>query len=349
LIQENSNSDPERMMQPKRLTPIDDASAWTSADMAADMSWIYTFDKRGIAAIDAALIGVRDIPYHLITQADFPLADLQADITNLAAAVAWGRGFVLMRGFPSAKYTHDEAAKAYWGLGTHFGIAVTQTGKGVVLGDIRDEGVVFGGRKRGYNSANRLPYHCDDADIVGLLCLNKAKQGGLSNIASTAAIYNEILRTRPDLLDVYYDGFYYDLRGEQRPGAGEISTHPIPVYSYHDGYLSSRYVRGRIGPAASLRGVGLTDREIEALDLFDKLADCDEFRLDMQFEPGDIQLLNNHVTVHSRSDFEDHDDPSRKRHLLRLWLRTHLERPLSLNFAERYGPGTARMGVPVFT
>ncbi len=335
-------------MQPQRLEPIDDASAWTSAAMAADMSWIYEFDAKGVAAIDAALLGVRGKPFHTITRADFPLPDLQDDLARLADALAWGRGFLLLRGFPSPKYTEAEAAAAYWGLGTHFGSAVTQTAKGEVLGNIRDEGVVFSGRKRGYNTAARLPYHCDDSDIVGLLCLNKAKAGGLSSITSTTAMYNEILRTRPDLLEIYYDGFHYDLRGEQRPGAGEISDHRIPIYSYRDGYLSSRYVRGRIGPAATLRNVPLTARQIEALDLFDQLADRDDLRLDMEFQPGDIQLLNNHVTVHSRSDFEDHEDPQRKRHLLRLWLAAHLERPLAPDFAERYGPCTALMGVPVF-
>ncbi|MBW2315173.1 MAG: TauD/TfdA family dioxygenase [Deltaproteobacteria bacterium] len=56
------------------------------------------------------------------------------------------------------------------------------------------------------------------------------------------------------------------------------------------------------------------------LDLYEEIAASPALYFDMDLEPGDIQWLSNHVILHARTAYDDHDDPAEKRHLLRLWL-----------------------------
>jgi hypothetical protein len=94
-----------------------------------------------------------------------------------------------------------------------------------------------------------------------------------------------------------------------------------------DGYFTSQYSRSFVESAQRFPEVPrLTPEQNEALDLLAQLAD--ELCLEMQLEPGDIQILNNHVTYHSRTNYVDYDDPSRQRLLYRLWLSTPGNRPL---------------------
>jgi hypothetical protein len=76
----------------------------------------------------------------------------------------------------------------------------------------------------------------------------------------------------------------------------------------------------------------LTAEQVELLDLIDEIAASDEFRLDMDFEVGDMQFVCNYSVLHSRTDYEDFDDPALKRHLLRLWLTMRDGRALSPAF-----------------
>jgi alpha-ketoglutarate-dependent taurine dioxygenase len=67
----------------------------------------------------------------------------------------------------------------------------------------------------------------------------------------------------------------------------------------------------------------LTAPQLEALDLVEAIANDPAFHVQMEFHPGDVQLLNNATILHSREAYEDDDDPARRRHLLRLWLSAH--------------------------
>jgi hypothetical protein len=93
----------------------------------------------------------------------------------------------------------------------------------------------------------------------------------------------------------------------------------------------------------------LSTAQTEALDLLDALAEDPSFHLELEFLPGDIQLVNNHVLFHDRTAFEDWPEPEHRRHLLRLWLAPAGAQPLPPVFAERFGSVTpgARGGVSV--
>lgn len=326
-------------------TPVTDATAWDARKLNTDHSWIYRFDAEAIAELDAALGKVAHIPITDIRKQDFPLQKIAKDLERVKVQIEEGIGMAVLRGLPVLKYSKEDASRIYWGIGQYLGTPVTQNSRAHLLGHVKDEGVKYGHKTRGYNTNAKLNFHTDNTDVVGLLCLRTAKAGGFSRITSATSIYNEILKRRPDLLKPLFEGFYYDLKGEHLPGRSPLSDHKIPVFSFCQGKLSCRYLRNAIEPGFERSGEPATAAQVEAMDLFDELAGSKALCFEMEMEPGDMQLLNNHVIVHSRTSFEDYEEEDRRRHLLRLWLRTDY-RPLAPEFAERFGPGTARMGVP---
>jgi len=329
-----------------RKIPVEDASAWTMASIKADPSWIYTFTADDLAELDAALDRVRHLPVTAITVREFELTRLDGLLRQVAFQVEHGTGMAILRGLPVLNYSKDDASRIYWGIGQHLGKPVTQNRRGHLLGHVKDEGVKYSHGTRGYNTTAQLNFHCDNTDIVGLLCLRQAMSGGASRITSSMSVFNRILRERPDLLPVYFEGFHYYLKEEHLPGKPKVTEWKIPVFSECEGRLSCRYVRNAIMPGFTLREAEPTPIELEALDYFDAMARSPELAFEMLMEPGDMQLLNNHVCLHSRTDFVDFPEEGDKRHLLRLWLRTDV-RPLESAFADRYGRGTGRMGVPL--
>ena len=329
---------------PMLLEPVTDASAWKGRDLEHDTSWIYPFSETALREIDVALAHVkaRGLGIPDIRRADFPLPTFADELAALAREVESGRGFVVLRGLPVDRYSEEDSTLAYWGLCTYFGTIIAQNTRGELIGHVRDLGFKWGeqhGRElvRGYLTRECLPFHSDSSDRVGLLCLRKAKAGGQSSLVSSMAIYNEILRARRDLLPQLYEGFYYSLRGEQKPGVAPVTSRRIPVFSYYEGKLSAGYVRKGIEQGRVARGVPFSDSEQQALEAIDALANREDLRLDMMLEPGDIQFCNNYTTFHSRTDFVDYDEPDLKRHMLRIWLYVPDGRPLAPEFANRYG------------
>lgn len=325
---------------------------WMAADLADEREWIIRFSDAQIAAIDRALRHATEAGATLptLTHQTFPLEGFTELIAEVQDRLENGRGLVVLRGFPALRYDKDQLRMIYWGLGLYLGTGVSQSSKGDLLGDVRDFGAdTFSSKGRGYMSKQHLGFHSDSADVVVLMVLRTAKSGGLSRIASAVAVRNEIARTRPDLLDLLYQPFYWSWKGQEAPG--EKGWYQQPVYSEHKGKFSSRDIKTHIWAAhADFPELPqLTEKQDEALRLIDKLANEPRFHLSMMFEPGDIQLLNNHVTLHSRTDFEDWPEEDRKRHLLRMWLSMPNSRELSPLMAEFYRDtraGTVRGGFP---
>lgn len=283
-----------------------------------------------------------------ISPATFRLTKLGTKLRDMIEEMLHGRGFVLLRGFPVERYTIEQRAIGYLGLGSYLGSFRSQNAKGHLLGHVRDLGLDIAEATTRYYQTNRqLEYHTDSCDIVGLLCLNTAKEGGASRIVSSVTIHNEILRRRPDLLTELFHPFPTDRRGEIPPGL--LPWFDVPVFNWYGGELTTIYVGQYIRSAQKLYPAArrLSAAEEEALALFDELADDPELRLEMEFQPGDMQFLHNHQILHSRTDFIDWDDPVQHRHLLRLWLAPAEGRPLPPSFAARYGSVTpgARGGI----
>lgn len=333
-------------------------SAWLGSEIAHDDAWLYRFTARDLAEIEAALAGLRgrDLPLPAVTRRDFPLPTLGARLEELRHELRDGRGFVALRGLPVKEYGEEAAALAYWGLGLHFGRPVAQDVAGTLMGTVRDTGKRWGELGvRGPDTNGQLSFHTDFSDMVALLCLQKARLGGLSRIASAVTIHNLLLREAPEHLPLLYRGFRY-IRREAVESERPV-TQPIPVFGYHAGLLSCRLVPERIQAAAQRMETPLSASEQAALDAVAAVARRPEVHLDMDLLPGDIQILNNYVALHSRTAFEDGDAPDERRRLLRLWISFEGERrALPPGFPQSNGyrapdcpapPGAVELGLAV--
>lgn len=321
---------------------VEDRSVWYGATLAKSDEWIVRLSEAEIAEVERAIECIEEsgIEFTTITAADVPLPALRPRLDAMLEVVLNGRGFVLLKGLPAQRWNRREAAIAFLAIGVHLGNLRMQNAAGHLLGHVRDLGRSSDDpNTRIYQTRERQTHHTDSCDVVGLMCLQTAKSGGLSSLVSSTTIFNEMRRRRPDLLGVLLEPIETDRRGEV-PAGGEPYFN-IPVFNYHDGLVSAIYQRQYIESARRFPGVApLTPLQIEALDLLDQLANDPELNLTMELQPGDIQLVHNHTILHDRTAFEDYAEPERKRHLLRLWLAPEGARKLPEVYAERFGSTT---------
>ncbi|SJZ69271.1 Taurine catabolism dioxygenase TauD, TfdA family [Enhydrobacter aerosaccus] len=330
--------------------PVRDGSAWTVQELRHDPSWIHNLTAAEIEELDQALRHVNEAGLGMtdIAREDFVLPRLGQFLATVPEAVENGRGFVVLRGIPVERYSDEDASRLFYGLGTHIGPAISQNAHGDLLTKVTDRKVGSWGEPtvRGYQTRTGLGFHTDNADAVALLVVRRAKEGGTSLLSSATAIYNEILTHHPEHLDRLHRGYVYHLRGEGPAALNNLSHQPIPIFSYYAGRLSCRYVRASIELGAELSGQPLTAEDVALLDLIDELASREDLCLQEDFESGDVQIVSNHSILHARTAFEDFEEVSRKRLLLRLWFNLPNGRPLAPDFADRFGPGSARLGIP---
>jgi len=321
---------------------------WYGRELAAREDWIRHFRPEELDEIGAAVRATSGTELAAIRKESFALPRLGPVLRGILAELLEGRGFILLRGLPVARMTRREQAAAYLGLGSWLGAFRSQNAKGHLLGHVKDLGLdIADPGVRYYQTRRKLEYHTDSVDVVGLLCLQAAKSGGESYLASSMTLYNEVLARRPDLLPALFEPFPTDRRGEVP--LGMKPWFDMPIFHRHAGRLSCIYVRQYIESAQAQfpEARRFSRAQREAMDLLDELCNDPEIHLAMDFRPGDIQLLHNHQILHSRGDFEDWPEPVRRRHLLRLWLAPGEARPLPEVFAPRYGgvaPG-ARGGI----
>lgn len=315
-------------------------AAWTNADFAdTSDQWLGLLDAMEVAELEAAANGCLNSGLEIaqIEKDNFALPTLAPRLAQLKAELLHGIGFGLLRGLPIGQYSRDVAAAIFCGVGAHLGHARSQNGEGHLLGHVRDIGANSeDANVRIYQTSERQSFHTDSCDVVGLLCLKTAKRGGETLLISAVTIFNEMLAQRPDLLPLLFEPLATDRRGEV--DAGQKPYFQIPVFNWYEGFLSSIYQRQYIDSAQRFSDAPrLTDRHIEALDMYDDLANDPRLQVRMQLEPGDMQFVHNHTLLHDRTGFEDHPDPADRRHLLRLWLASPGDRPLPACFAERFG------------
>ena len=321
---------------------LHDRSVWYGSELAERDDWIEQLSEGEIGEVNRAIDQLEKTDSDVETIAslgpqDIPLARLGPRLRGVLEEVMKGRGFVLIRGLPVERWTKRQAAIAFLVVGVHLGDLRMQNAEGHLLGHVRDLGRSSEDpNTRIYQTHERQTFHTDSCDVVGLMCLQTAKSGGLSSLVSSTTIFNEMRRRRPDLLSVLLQPIETDRRGEVPEGSKPYFN--IPVFNYHDGLVSAIYQRQYIESARRFPGVKpLSALQIEALDLFDQLANDPKLNLMMELEPGDIQLVHNHTILHDRTAFEDYPEPDRKRHLLRLWLAPPGARPLPEVYAERFG------------
>jgi hypothetical protein len=316
------------------------AHAWTAAEVAADTSWILRLSADEADGIDRAVRHAVQAatPWLQMTLADFPLPPSTVEAIDRAIALTQGRwGMCLIKGLPVDRWTEDESRLACWGLGLYMGVSRTQNRASAFMADVRNEGGAYKvANGRGYNTSAGLDFHCDSCDVVGLLCRRAARSGGDSFVVSSIALVDEIARRRPELVPVLRGPWYHSYQSAQAPGQPPYYVCPIV-----DDEPQFALRANRKNVMAAQRDFDdvprLTPQQVEVLDLMDELMQDPQLCYSMRLEQGDFQLLNSYVTLHSRTNFVDFDEPDLKRHLFRLWLAVPGAQPLPASFETYFG------------
>lgn len=328
---------------------VESPAAWRGSDLTPG-EWVHALSEADVGEIETAAraLAARDVDLATTGADDFPLPMLSARIRKiLLSDVLSGRGFAVIRGLDPTRFTRREAAAAFLGLGAYWGALRPQNAAGHILGHVKDLGRSGDDpTARLYQTHERQTYHTDSCDVVGLMCLTPAKAGGRSSLVSSVSLHNELAKRGPELAASLFEPVATDRRGEA--ASGEQPWFEIPVFNWFADRFAAMYQRQYIDSAQRFDGAPrLSSRQREALDLLDQLAEDPGLHLEIDFQPGDIQLVNNHVLFHDRTAFEDWPEPERRRHLLRLWLAPIGAQPLPPVFAQRFGSVTpgARGGV----
>jgi Taurine catabolism dioxygenase TauD, TfdA family len=335
--------------------------AWLGSDLAASTDWIRPVPAAAIAECEAALAGLRrrGLSWPGFSRDDFPLSTFARELDAVLEELENGRGVVLLRGLPVERHPDDELKDLAWGLGRHLGHIRYQNARGELIGEVRDEIARYGEVREGpavdavlgrssrskARSSGPLRFHTDRCDVVSLLVVRTARTGGLSKVVSAVSVAEAMRARRPDLYALLWQDYWRSRQGEE--AGGEQQVYALPIFAEHAGKFTTQYSRTFVEAAQKLADVPrMTAAQDEALDLHAAL--CEELCYTMEFRPGDLQLLNNHVVYHARTAYEDAPGPGHDRVLLRLWLAPPNSRALPPGFEVLWGttaPGAPRGGI----
>lgn len=303
--------------------PVSSPACWRPSDFDTDQpTWLIQLSDEDVAELSVASdeLIAKNTEMAEVNCESFRLPTLATKVESWRLAIQHGPGFVVVRGLPVDAWGQEKSAYAYWGLGHHIGVPGAQNPQNELLGHVIDyDEEKTNANVRRYRTSGNIDFHCDAADVVGLLCLNTAMSGGQSRIASSVAVFNEIYRHSPELAKRLFQPFHLDRRGEHRADESPYSMIAPCAWSKEKGlqtFYHSEYFRS----AERHKGVEFDAETTQVLDLYDQLCASPDFHLDMWLQPGDMQFISNHTIVHARTEYEDWPEPDRRRHLLRLWL-----------------------------
>ena len=298
-------------------------SSWTAAELEADKQrWTFGLDDKARNDLLASLQKAFDPERPLLDyrKEDFDPASAWPVIDAAISEAKRGRGVALVKGLPRAGLDAKRFGVLTWLIGLHSGVARPQGKASQYLSEVRDAGTDYRtGTGRGYSSNAELDFHTDSADMVFLSCYNKAVSGGMSITTSSPKAYAVMHQRHPALARWLREPVHFSRQGEQ--AVDEEPSYPHPIFDEADGLLFSKWNWNRVTSAQKLDGVPrLTPEHKAALDAFDALVRQPELAHHMWLDPGDLQIINSHTTLHSRTEFTDHTDEEGKRLLFRLWI-----------------------------
>lgn len=339
-----SQRDPEPSPSPiADPRPVHGAAVWRSDELAWRSDWRHELSLGEVAELAEAVQRVSDRGLELesITREDFPLPTLGPRLARAQHDLEKGSGLFHLRGWPVEHSSREANERLFWGLALHLGTPVSQSAKGEKIFAVEDAGLGRDDPKtRGPNTSRGLRFHCDRCDVIGFLCMRQARRGGENFLVSSPSVHNEILARRPDLLAELYRPWYYKTHNVDI-GNPDPWCHQ-PIFAIEQGHFVGYVLRVLIDRAHQLPELpDMTPMQKEALDFLDTVCAEPELCFRLRQEPGDLLFVNNFVTFHSRSEFEDHPEPERRRLLLRLWLSMPNSRPLPPSFAGSFGQTAA--------
>ena len=297
-------------------------SNWRTTDLQNDQSWIFRVSDQAREEMIKTVVSVADpnkslFDYH---RADFAWGPTCETLEAALKEVKQGRGIALIKGLPREALTAYQFEILTWGLGLHAGVPRPQGKETQYISAVRDAGTSYRtGTGRGYSSSADLDFHTDSSDTIFLSCFNKAVSGGKTIVSSSMAGHDVMVREYPEQVQWLYAPIPFSRQGEQAPDEGPYVMQP--VFSECNGKWFGRWNWNRVRSAQKIEGAPqLTSEQYAALEQFDQVMRRPDVAFEMWLEPGDVQIINSHVTLHSRTEFTDHDDPALKRLLYRLWI-----------------------------
>lgn len=311
------------LMTPVWRSPIEQVSAWKACNFKSAASVTLKLKDAQLNVIDLYLKDRDPRDKYPSEGRLFGHPVLQPLAADVRKQIMSGLGIVILSGLTRDRYSEEKLVQIYWELGLHLGIAAVQSVNGDRLGHVQM--TPDNPNNRGYLADRELGLHSDAYEIVGLLCLQNAAKGGENVVSSALAIHNEIWEKRPELLDILYAGFPYAI-AEAKNGHQKVTQYKIPVFSCVRGMVSCMCGGAYVRDAATILGEPLPEELLEAYEYLLTIGNDADFSLRFTLKPGEILLLNNFVTVHARTAFSD--SFTKRRHLVRLWLRVANGRPV---------------------
>ncbi|CCF38092.1 TfdA family Taurine catabolism dioxygenase TauD [Colletotrichum higginsianum] len=306
---------------------------WEGETLAETYDWTYVLNAEQLAEVDRAVAHFQSLhlSYGHINVETFPLPTLHSVLRRLSHELHSGHGFFDLRGIKVEEHTREENIIIYAGLSAH---VAAQRGRqdhkyngepaDVVLTHVKDLSHADPNNIIGSPAytTDKQVFHTDSGDIVALFALETAKEGGASKLTSTWRVYNEIARTRPDLIHTLSEPWDMevfekaDKQWTERPllyllPATETAPQRVSLQ------YGRRYFVGFGALPRSSEIPPITEAQAEALDTLHFTGE--RFCVNTEFEKGDIQYVNNLSLFHARDGFVNQDE--KQRHLLRLWLR----------------------------
>jgi hypothetical protein len=279
-----------------------------------------------VAALESLLARSAGRDRDDLTLEDARHPDLDEDLRRgVYEQLMFGRGLVVVRGFPCDEHDVGELERIYWLVCCHVGYLVSNNSFGHRMVRVQEEVLSNGVQPaRGTKSRAELAMHNDAADVLSLLCVHQALQGGESQFASGPAAHNTVLATRPDLLPILYRGFPHHRRSEQPDDQPDVTPYDVPIFSTNArGEVCINFTYSSILPALHALGRKLTTEEEEAIDFLRKVLIRQQ--VEVRLERGEAAMANNFAMCHSRSDFVDGDDPTKRRCYLRAWMEVPVQ------------------------
>lgn len=313
-----------RMLE-KRITG---ARAW-KRDSLTDDDWFVPLTREALTEIEHAArqLRRRPAPMTQLDAADFELGACRALMAGVRHRLDQGAQFAVLDRLPVETLSREEGAGVAWLLSTLVARPVPQKYNGQMYFEVRDLGQPQrpGAGIRGTVTNADMTFHNDNSfntlppNYVALLCQQPARVGGTSRVLSFYTVHNELLANAPEVLPRLYQPVWWDRHREH--AEGDAPCLALAPFRFDGTELHVRYGIFNIRSGAAMRGQPLDAEAVRAIDAVQAVFDDPAHSVEFDLRPGQIQFVNNHSTGHARTAFEDHDEPARKRHLLRLWLR----------------------------
>jgi alpha-ketoglutarate-dependent taurine dioxygenase len=312
---------------PRKLDAlVTDARAWSRRDLDRD-HWFLPLPRECLEELATIVdhLETHAQPAILLDPADWPLEACRALAARIRGILDRGVGFVLVDRLPLDRFGRNGAEAAYWLLASLVARPVVQKYDGSsLLYEVKDTGRPVGNGVRRDSTPLDIDFHQDNAynetppDHVALLCLRTARHGGESFVTSLYSAHNGLLEEDPAALDRLYRPFLFDRQREHAPGDTLVIARPVFAY---DRELRTRLNEFLIRAGHDLAGEPLDAAGDRALRALARVLDREAYWQSFNFEPGQIQFVNNRSIGHKRTAFEDDRDPAKGRLLIRLWLR----------------------------